>query len=126
MLKKRQQASKEYHRAYFLHRYHNDPLFRSRLRAKAKRNYLKSRAKAFGIKIEDFLARLSSKCEICERSPSETKEGFLIADHDHKTELFRGVLCKRCNLGVGLLGDRVEGILKTLNYLRGHRVEIKP
>lgn len=42
---------------------------------------------------------LLDHCEIC-GSPDK-----LCWDHDHKTGLFRGTLCKDCNTGIGLLKD---------------------
>lgn len=38
-------------------------------------------------------------------------------DHDHKTGLFRGVLCRHCNTGIGLLGDDPEVLMKAAAYL---------
>jgi hypothetical protein len=55
---------------------------------------------------------MKNACEICGRTEN------LIADHDHKTKKFRGTLCTKCNVGIGLLGDTLEGILKAENYLR--------
>lgn len=40
-------------------------------------------------------------------------------DHDHDTLEFRGWLCRRCNGGLGQLGDNIEGVQKALNYLKG-------
>jgi hypothetical protein len=54
---------------------------------------------------------ISDSCQIC----NSMKE--LCYDHDHDTMKFRGVLCKKCNKGLGLLGDDVDGILKALKYI---------
>lgn len=53
-------------------------------------------------------------CECCCRfmeGPSEHE------DHDHVTGYFRGWLCNRCNVGIGLLGDDIAGVQKALDYL---------
>lgn len=42
----------------------------------------------------------------------------LTCDHDHKTGVIRGWLCRRCNLGIGALGDTVEGVEKAVIYLK--------
>jgi len=42
-------------------------------------------------------------------------------DHDHTTGVVRGVLCKPCNTGLGLLGDSEEGLSRALDYLREGR-----
>jgi hypothetical protein len=38
-------------------------------------------------------------------------------DHDHETGKFRGWLCSKCNLGIGLLGDTLESVLRAVDYL---------
>ena len=54
-------------------------------------------------------------CEICE------KELPLVFDHCHETLLFRGWLCRHCNVAVGKLGDNLEGLRKAIRYLEGYR-----
>jgi hypothetical protein len=39
-------------------------------------------------------------------------------DHDHETGRVRGILCHNCNLGIGRLGDSIEGLERALAYLR--------
>jgi hypothetical protein len=51
------------------------------------------------------------KCECCKQIDK------LVVDHDHTTGKFRGWLCKRCNLGIGKLGDNLEGLKKAVKYL---------
>ena len=51
-------------------------------------------------------------CKCCKR----TDAGVLHVDHDHKTMAFRGLLCERCNVGGGKLGD-VEQALRWALYL---------
>lgn len=38
-------------------------------------------------------------------------------DHDHVTGKFRGWICARCNVGLGLLGDNIEGLQAAIAYL---------
>tara|TARA_A100001234_G_scaffold53415_1_gene45504 strand:- start:2973 stop:3500 length:528 start_codon:yes stop_codon:yes gene_type:complete len=38
-------------------------------------------------------------------------------DHDHDTGEFRGWLCKKCNTGMGALGDDLESMLRAVQYL---------
>jgi len=38
-------------------------------------------------------------------------------DHCHDTDVFRGWLCHRCNVGIGFLGDTLEGLNKAIAYL---------
>ena len=55
------------------------------------------------------------QCDCC-----RTSERKLVIDHDHATGLFRGWVCEPCNLGIGRLGDNIEGVEKALAYLRRH------
>lgn len=40
-------------------------------------------------------------------------------DHDHKTGEVRGIICNRCNMGIGHLGDNPEIVKKALKWLGG-------
>lgn len=42
-------------------------------------------------------------------------------DHDHETGAVRGLLCQNCNLGIGKLGDNIQGVLDAAQYLAGER-----
>lgn len=56
-----------------------------------------------------------SVCELCHRPP---KRRTLHLDHDHKTYVFRGWLCSRCNSSLGTFGDSIAGLERAINYLR--------
>lgn len=80
--------------------------------------YLRPECKLCEKRLSDQLkrARLQATnkplvCECC-KEPSR-----LVVDHDHNTGDFRGWLCRRCNLGIGRLGDNLEGIINAANYL---------
>jgi hypothetical protein len=51
-------------------------------------------------------------CSIC----GETKK--LQVDHDHDTDNYRGLLCRECNLGLGLFSDNITSLLNAVAYLR--------
>jgi len=59
-------------------------------------------------------------CAIC-GVKAESLSRSLSVDHDHKTGNVRGLLCSRCNTGIGLLGDSVEIILLAMRYLEKGR-----
>jgi hypothetical protein len=50
-------------------------------------------------------------CAIC---LEKTK---LVVDHCHKTGVFRGLLCGRCNRGIGLLRDNTQDLKRAIKYL---------
>jgi hypothetical protein len=56
--------------------------------------------------------KLGTSCDCCGRVDKK-----LILDHCHITNSFRGWLCQNCNLGIGRLGDSIEGVIKALEYL---------
>jgi hypothetical protein len=73
---------------------------------------------------EDFdalLAQQNNACALCGTNDPGRK-GWVI-DHCHSTDRIRGILCTKCNTGVGLLGDNEEGLLLALVYLRLPPVE---
>lgn len=56
----------------------------------------------------------TGRCAIC-FSESKIK---LSVDHCHKTGRVRGLLCRKCNLGIGFLKDSVEFLNKAIKYLQ--------
>ena len=45
----------------------------------------------------------------------------MVLDHCHITLKFRGWLCINCNMGLGKLGDNIEGLMKAVRYLENVR-----
>ena len=80
----------------------------------------------YGLTIEAYEARLASQgglCAICRRpemalgNNGETKR--MAVDHDHDTGRVRGLLCSRCNPGLGYFLSSTELLESALAYLRG-------
>lgn len=55
-------------------------------------------------------------CAICNKHESKCKRQHAI-DHCHKTGAIRGILCAKCNIGLGYFGDSLEGINRAVRYL---------
>lgn len=73
----------------------------------------------YGITEETYQQILKSqdyKCLICERKDSELSKKLAV-DHNHITGEIRGLLCDRCNRGLGLFKDDVETLSKAIRYL---------
>jgi len=54
-------------------------------------------------------------CGIC-GNPCPTKRSLAV-DHDHATGTVRGLLCQRCNHGIGLFHDNPDRLRKAADYL---------
>ena len=62
------------------------------------------------------LALQNGVCSICGREPEEGKRIFAF-DHDHATGYARGVLCGKCNVGLGYFNDDVSTLRAAIDYL---------
>lgn len=61
-------------------------------------------------------------CACCGKPPiGKGRDSILHLDHDHKTREVRGLLCHKCNLGLGSFDDSVELLEKAKNYLLTYR-----
>jgi hypothetical protein len=56
---------------------------------------------------------VGGRCEIC-----RTAHDLLHVDHDHLTNVVRGLLCHRCNVGIGWLNDSAQRATSAAKYLR--------
>jgi hypothetical protein len=75
-----------------------------------------NRLSKYGLTVEAFdqlFLNQNGLCGVCDRSLGEK---FCI-DHDHNTNAVRGLLCYRCNSGIGQLGDSIEGLNRAITYL---------
>lgn len=89
-------------------------------RIKARRSRVKHR---YGISYEEYLKYVeadNTSCSICDKQlvlhSSDTQETVCL-DHCHATGKIRGVLCNRCNIAIGILGDNPEKFKRALTYL---------
>jgi hypothetical protein len=76
---------------------------------KAARSSMRSDLKRYGISIEEYEALLLAQndvCAICKNPPTGNGNNRrLCVDHDHKTGVIRGPLCKMCNTFLGRIKD---------------------
>lgn len=57
------------------------------------------------------------KCEICGAFNSGLNKG-LCFDHNHKTGVFRGWICGRCNMVLGMVNDSTDLLNALIEYLK--------
>lgn len=75
----------------------------------------------FGISLEErdnILRSQDGKCAIC-GTDNFTSKGICI-DHNHMSGKIRGILCSRCNSGLGMFIDSRDIIIKAYWYLDKH------
>lgn len=115
-------ARLEYRRKYYaknaekireqaLARYHNDPEQKIRTHLKAR----------YGLTIEQRDAIFASQnncCAICGTNDPGTKAWHI--DHCHTTGKVRGILCFKCNTGLGNFADSIPTLNSAAEYLRKH------
>lgn len=76
---------------------------------KQREKYIKN---TFGISVNKYDSYFENAvCSICGIDSS------LVLDHCHETGKIRGVLCRACNMALGLLGDNINGLRKAVEYL---------
>lgn len=66
-----------------------------------------------------MLIEQDNKCAICARHSDELPKS-LDVDHDHITGKVRGLLCGKCNMGIGYFQDNINLINKASAYIKNH------
>lgn len=72
----------------------------------------------YGITTEQFhtlLEEQNYQCKIC--GTPHTEEKYLHVDHCHNTGVVRGLLCTKCNTGLGLFNEDLNLLTKAQKYL---------
>lgn len=90
--------------------------------ARKKREYWYERT--YGLSMVDATALVDAadgRCQICRIVFDETIDGALQIDHNHVTGAVRGVLCRRCNTGLGMFVDDPARLQAAIAYLGAKR-----
>jgi hypothetical protein len=77
------------------------------------------RVRTYGVTPDQFdamMLRQAGCCAICQEPM-----GIPAVDHDHDTGKVRGLLCRRCNTGIGMLADDPDRLLSAAAYLLAHQ-----
>jgi hypothetical protein len=85
-----------------------------------------------GLEPDAYHAKLDEQngaCAICGREPPSV--GPLVIDHDHANDQVRGLLCRRCNLGIENFYEDPRVLESAARYIEQHgswvtRVEEPP
>lgn len=88
---------------------------------KGKKRLMNGTAGLLGIteeKYEEMLIIQGGVCAICGFPPKKIR---LAVDHDHKTNKIRGLLCFRCNYGLGWWSNNSDRLITAATYLEKYR-----
>lgn len=81
----------------------------------------------YGIGIDDYKKmqfEQKGRCWICQVEEKELTKSLHI-DHDHKTGEVRGLLCDKCNRGLGFFNDEPVLLERAIDYLKKSRTKRK-
>lgn len=86
------------------------------------KNYIKSRnlKRDFGITLDYYnilFEKQKGLCLIC-NCPQSSDNRSLCVDHNHETGEVRGLLCDKCNRGLGLFCEDINILNKAIKYLQ--------
>ena len=95
------------------------------IRKKCEKNYAarhpdkiySKRLKHLGVNYELYMqmfAEQQGTCKICKK-PQHGKK--LAVDHCHRTGKIRGLLCEKCNQGLGMFKDNEQLLIEAIRYL---------
>jgi len=67
--------------------------------------------------LQALIESQGNKCKICDTPFSENFSDRMNIDHDHTTGKLRGLLCHKCNTGLGLFKDDISRLHSAIDYL---------
>jgi uncharacterized protein YlaI len=78
----------------------------------------------YGISLKEYNVILDKQdhcCAICGSHESLFKKKLYV-DHDHNTNVIRGLLCESCNHGLGKFKDNTVILENAINYLKNTNI----
>lgn len=84
-----------------------------------------SQLRAYGLTQGTFdalLKKQSGRCSICVEKLILEQQKYAV-DHCHSTKKVRGILCIKCNAGLGQFRDNEDYLIAAAEYLRRSRIE---
>lgn len=120
-LAKNKKRKLEYQKLFRAKKIAENPNYHQAVNSKRTKEYNRNAwlKTAYGIDNTTFnkmLVKQKHKCKICKQKM--TKQ--LHVDHCHKTYKIRGLLCRDCNTGIGLLKENTTIIKNAIKYIKEH------
>lgn len=91
-------------------------------RAKSYLELREGNLRRYGLDLERYgllLYEQEGRCASCGHEPVGNE--VLAVDHDHETDIVRGLLCDRCNRSAGLMQESPEALRALADYLERNR-----
>ena len=104
-------------------KHHKEYYFERNGKAKKK---IANRLKATGFTPEEFQEKLNKQGNVCAICGTDNPGKLdFCADHCHETGQKRGVICRKCNAGLGHFNDDTEIIAKAIEYLEYYKAQLE-
>lgn len=91
----------------------------------AQRVWAKWIMRAYRLSVEDYQNMIESqgnRCAICGEYELLDYSKKLCVDHDHSNGKVRGLLCRKCNIGLGGFRDNEQTLKNAIDYLKKHKI----
>lgn len=115
---KAKKASREHGRKYAAEKLAYNRMWNAENPHRKAENHLKN---AYGLtrtQYEKMFSDQGRKCAVCKTdNPKNTFNPWHV-DHCHRTGKVRGILCNRCNTGLGFFADDIELLKLAIEYLK--------
>lgn len=83
----------------------------------ARKKYEKMLLRTYGLSLKEYnelIIQQNNQCAICKIIFETTP----YVDHCHSTGRVRGLLCSKCNFGIGQFNDDINLLLQAIEYLK--------
>lgn len=87
---------------------------------KYRKYWLKARYNITPQEYDSLFSSQEGRCLICNIHSTETSKG-LVVDHCHNTNRIRGLLCSKCNTGIGQFNENVTILERAITYINKHK-----
>lgn len=91
---------------------------------KQKARSFRALLKSYGISEEIYEQERQNqdyRCKICRAHEDTQFHRRLVVDHCHTTGLYRGLLCTKCNTGLGSFNDNISVLKNAIEYVNENR-----
>jgi hypothetical protein len=72
--------------------------------------------------IENLKVKQNNCCAICKKELNLNVKAHI--DHCHTTGKVRGILCQKCNQGLGLFYDSIQALTNAIEYISHHETKL--